>query len=185
MIILFVVRLFLDRLLARLDLGGVARDHPEDTPAERALDQRRVHPAGQIALCELSEGAGKRGFRGHLRASLPTEDATQRLVDVEALDQRGGGGNPQHRLGDEGPGEGAAILGGRPAPRDGSGTKASRPITSSVVTRRPSASVNGSTSSRSQGNKEPWIWFQRAFMASRGSLVMPVAANQVPKSRQY
>ena len=117
-LILFVVRLFLDRLLARLDLGGVARDHPDDPPAERALDQRRVHPGGQIALRELREGAGKRGFRGHLRASLPTEDAPQRLVDVEAFDQRGGGGNPQHRLGDEGPGEGAAIL-GRPAGASG------------------------------------------------------------------
>ena len=36
---------------------------------------------------------------------------TQRLVDGEALDQGGGGGNAQHRLGDEGSGEGAPILG--------------------------------------------------------------------------
>jgi hypothetical protein len=41
----------------------------------------------------------------------PTEDAAQRLVDGEALDQGVGSGNAQHRLGDEGPGEGAAILG--------------------------------------------------------------------------
>src|SRR5208283_2586085 len=68
--------------------------------------------------------------------------------------------------------------GGRPGPRGGPATKASRPITSRVVTRRPSASVIGSTSSRSQGNRVPWIWFQRAFMASRGSVVMPVIANQ-------
>ena len=47
--------------------------------------------------------------------------------------------------------------GGRPGPRGGSGTKASRPITSRVVTRRPSASVSGSTSSRSHGNSEPWM----------------------------
>jgi hypothetical protein len=77
-----------------------------------------VHPGGQIALRELCKGAGKRGFRGHLRTSLPTEDAPQRLVDVEALDQRGGGGNAQHRLGDEGPGEGATIL-GRPTGASG------------------------------------------------------------------
>src|SRR5271166_361261 len=43
--------------------------------------------------------------------------------------------------------------GGRPGPLGGSGTKASRPITSSVVTRRPNASVIGSLSSRIQGNK--------------------------------
>src|SRR5271166_2688590 len=46
----------------------------------------------------------------HLRASFPTENATQRLVDIEALDQSGGGRNAQHRLGDESPGEGAAIV---------------------------------------------------------------------------
>ena len=43
--------------------------------------------------------------------------------------------------------------GGRPGPLGGSGTKASRPITSSVVTRRPNASVIGSLSSRIQGRK--------------------------------
>src|SRR5277367_7175105 len=48
--VLFVVRLFLDRLLACLDLGGVARSGPDDPPTERALDQRRVHLGGQIAL---------------------------------------------------------------------------------------------------------------------------------------
>src|SRR5271166_4601832 len=69
--------------------------------------------------------------------------------------------------------------GGRPGPRGGSGTKASRPITSRVVTRRPSASVIGSTSSRSQGKRVPWIWLQRAFMASRGSSDMLFAANLV------
>src|SRR5208337_4687940 len=47
----------------------------------------------------------------HLRASLPTQDTPQRLVDGESLDQSGSGGNAQHRLGDEGPGKGAPILG--------------------------------------------------------------------------
>src|SRR5208337_3036610 len=81
-----------------------------DAPAERALDQRRVHLVGQTALGKLREGAGKGSFRRHLRASFPTENATQRLVDIEALDQSGGGRNAQHRLGDESPGEGAAIV---------------------------------------------------------------------------
>src|SRR5208337_3117033 len=68
--------------------------------------------------------------------------------------------------------------GGRPGPRGGSGTKASRPITSRVVTSRPSASVIGSTSSRSQGNRSPWMGFQRAFIASRGPSVIAVARDQ-------
>ena len=79
-------------------------------PSERSISAACIL-AGQIALRELREGAGKRGFRRDLRASLPTEDAPQRLVDVETFDQGLGGGNSQHRLGDEGPGEGAAILG--------------------------------------------------------------------------
>ena len=53
-----------------------------------------------------------------MRASLPTENVTQRLIDGEALDQSGGGGNAQHGLGDEGSGEGAAIL-GRPTGASG------------------------------------------------------------------
>ena len=44
-----------------------------------------------------------------------------------------------------------------PAPWAASGTNASRPITSSVVTRRPNVSVIGSLSSRIQGNKKPWM----------------------------
>ena len=110
-IVLLVVGLVRRRLLARLDLGGVSGDHADDAPAQRALDQRCVHFVGQIAMRELREGARERGFRGHLRASLPTEDTPQRLVDGEAFDQSGRGGNAQHRLGDEGPGEGAPILG--------------------------------------------------------------------------
>jgi hypothetical protein len=97
---------------------GVSRDHADDATAERALDQRRMHFAGQIAQREFGEGSGKRGFGGDLGAALPTEDATQGLVDREALDQGGGGGYAQDRLGDEGPGEGAAVF-GRPTRASG------------------------------------------------------------------
>jgi hypothetical protein len=44
------------------------------------------------------------------------EDATQGLVDVEALDQGAGGGNAQDRLGHESSGEGATVLGGPARP---------------------------------------------------------------------
>ena len=44
---------------ACLDLGGVARYHAHDAPAERALDQRRVHLVRQIALRELGKSAKK------------------------------------------------------------------------------------------------------------------------------
>ena len=113
-IVFAVVGRVLDRLLARFDLGGVARDRPDDASPERTLDQRGVDLVWQRAAREFGERPGKRGFGRHLRASLPAEDATQGLVDVEALDQGAGGGNAQDRLGHESSGEGAAVL-GRPA----------------------------------------------------------------------
>ena len=113
-IVFAVVGLHLDRLLARFDLGGVARDRPDDASPERTLDQRGVDLVWQRAAREFGERPGKRGFGRNLRASLPAEDATQGLIDVEALDQGTGGGNAQDRLGHESSGEGATVL-GRPA----------------------------------------------------------------------
>ena len=109
-----VVGLHLNRLLARFDLGGVARDRPDDASPERPLDQRRVDLVWQRALREFGERPGKRGLGRNLRASLPAEDATQRPVDGEALDQGAGGGNAQDRLGHESSCEGATVF-GRPA----------------------------------------------------------------------
>src|SRR5208282_1483772 len=113
-IVFAVVGLVLDRLLARFDLGGVARDRPDDASPERTLDQRGVDLVWQRAAREFGERPGKRGFGRNLRASLPAEDATQGLVCVEALDQGAGGGNAQDRLGHESSGEGAPVH-GRPA----------------------------------------------------------------------
>ena len=68
----------------------------------------------QLAAREFGECPGKRGFGRDLRAALPAEDATQGLIDIEALDQGAGGGNAQDRLGHESSGKGATVL-GRPA----------------------------------------------------------------------
>src|SRR5208283_992093 len=106
-----VFPVFLDGLLARFDLGGVAGDDADDAPPERALDQRRVHPARQIALRELVESAGKGGFVRNLRTPLPPADSAQRLVGLQAFDQGAGGWNAEQSLGDEASGQGAAILG--------------------------------------------------------------------------
>ena len=117
-IVFAVVGLRPDRLLARLDLSGVACDRPDDASSEGTLDQRGVDLVWQLALREFGERPGKRGFGRNLRASLPTEDAAQRVIDGEALDQGAGGGNAQHRLGHESSREGATVL-GRPARRTG------------------------------------------------------------------
>jgi len=109
-----VFLVFLDRFLARLDFGGVTRDRADDASPERAVDQRRMHPVGQIALRELREGAGKRGLGRNLCASFPTTDAAQRFVGAKAIDESAGGGNAEHGLGDEGARQAASIL-GRPA----------------------------------------------------------------------
>jgi hypothetical protein len=96
-------------LLARLDFGGVACVTPTiRPPSVRAIS----------AACILS-GRSPRANSAKAWANVasegtcerPTEDATERLVDGETLDQGVGSGNAQHCLGDEGPGEGAAILG--------------------------------------------------------------------------
>jgi len=113
-----VLLVLLHRLLARFDLSGVARDRADDVSVERALDQRRVHLAGQIALREVREGAGKRGFGGNLRASLPPQDPAQRLIDAKALDEAAGGGKAKQRLGDKGPGQRPPIF-GRPTGSSG------------------------------------------------------------------
>jgi len=113
-----VDRLVLDRLLARLDLRGVARDRPDDASPERAIDQRGVDLVWQLSAREFRERPGERGFGGDLRASLPAEDATQGLVDVEALDQGAGGGNAQDGLGHKSSGKSATVF-GRPARRSG------------------------------------------------------------------
>ena len=88
-----------------------------------------------------------------MRASLPAEDATQGLVDVEALDQGAGGGNAQDLRGHESSGEGATVL-GRPArPRgrlENEGFEANDVEGGDETTY---ASVTGSMSSRIEGNK--------------------------------
>src|SRR5271165_3439784 len=69
-IVFAVVGLHLDRLLARFDLGGVARDRPDDASPERTLDQRGVDLVWQRAAREFGERPGKCGFGRNLRASL-------------------------------------------------------------------------------------------------------------------
>src|SRR5271165_1533502 len=76
-VVFAVVGLVLGRLLARFDLGGVARDCSDDASPERTLDQRGVDLVWQLAAREFGERPGKRGFGRNLRASLPAEDAAQ------------------------------------------------------------------------------------------------------------
>jgi hypothetical protein len=117
----------------------------------------------------------KRGFGRNLRASPPAEDATQGLVDVEALDQGAGGGNAQDRLGHESSGEGATVLGrpARPPGRlgnedfeadhvEGGDETAQRFGDRIVVLARPR-------------EQKTWMYLQRAFIASRGSSVISTA----------
>ena len=116
---LAVVGLHLNRLLTRFDLGGVARDRPDDaSPSARSISAAWILSGS--SPCANSANAGKKGGLGrNLRASLPAEDATQGPVDGEALDQGAGGGNAEDRLGHESSGEGATVFGGRPGPLAG------------------------------------------------------------------
>jgi hypothetical protein len=57
-IVFAVVGLVVDRLLARFDLGGVARDGSDDASPERTLDQRGVDLVWQRAAGEFGERPG-------------------------------------------------------------------------------------------------------------------------------
>src|SRR5271163_1950542 len=83
-IVVLVVRLLLDRFLARLDFGGVARDHADDAAAERTRDQRRVHLVGQIAPRELKRKRGKTWLPRALASAAPN-----RGCDAATCRQRG------------------------------------------------------------------------------------------------
>src|SRR5271166_560185 len=70
-IVFAVVGLVLDRLLARLDLGGVARDRPDDASPERTLDQRGVDLVWQLAA-RTRRTPGKTWLRKELASVAPS-----------------------------------------------------------------------------------------------------------------
>ena len=129
----------LDRLLARLDLGGVARDRPDDA-SRRAY--ARSAPRGSILSGSspransakarenvASEGTCERRSQPRMRRrDLSTSRRSIRALVV---------GTPRTALATKARARARRSSGGRPGPLGGSGTKASRPITSSVVTTRP------------------------------------------------
>ena len=99
------------RLLARVDFGGIARNTTDDAVGEGAFDQGFMHLIGQFARGKFGKGAREGGFAGDVAGALPAADAAQRFVDGHSLDHRCRGRQPQYRLGDESPRQGAAILG--------------------------------------------------------------------------
>ncbi len=112
-----VVGLHLNRLLARFDLGGVARDRPDDASPERPLDQRRVDPCPAARPARIRRTPGKTWPRTELARVAPSRrmrrrgTCRRRRRSIRALVV----GTPRDRLGHESSGEGATVL-GRPAP---------------------------------------------------------------------
>ena len=84
----------------------------------------RPPSARSISAAWILSGSAPRANSANARENVASEgtcerrskaeDATQGLVDGEALDQGAGGGNAQDRLGHESSSEGATVL-GRPA----------------------------------------------------------------------
>jgi hypothetical protein len=156
-IVFAVVGLVLDRLLARFDLGGVARDRHHDASPERARSisvgwilsahRARIRRTPGKTCNVASEGTCEPRPQPRMRRrDLLTSRRSIRALVV---------GTPRTALATKARARARRFSGGRPGPLGGSGTKTSRPITSRVVTRRPNASVIGSLSSRVQGNKKP------------------------------
>src|SRR4051794_12756176 len=89
----------------RVDLGCVAGDVAEDVAVQSIADEVLMNPLGQVLRGEFAEGAGERPFAGDIAAPLPPANAAERAVDVQALDQRRGGGDVEYGFGDEGSGD--------------------------------------------------------------------------------
>ena len=156
-IVFAVVGLVLDRLLARFDLVASRAIAPMmRPPSVRSISAAWIlsgsSPRANSANARenvASEGTCERRSQPRMRRrDLSTSRRSIRALVV---------GTPRTALATKARARARRSSGGRPGPLGGSGTKASRPITSSVVTTRPNASVIGSLSSRIQGNKKPWM----------------------------
>src|SRR4051794_40494968 len=109
-------------LFPRVDLGGIAGEVAEDVTVQSLADEVLMNPLWQVLCGEFGEGAGERPFAGDIAAPLPAANAAERAVDVQALDQRRGGGMLSTALATKA----RAICGrssaGRPRPRPGGAT---------------------------------------------------------------
>src|SRR5664279_790249 len=87
---------------------------PDQTIRMCFLDQCLMQPRCQGAVSKLGKGARERGLARNLAGTLPAAQVPQRLVGGEHGDQQAGGGKVEHRLGDEGPGQGCTFGGWTP-----------------------------------------------------------------------
>src|SRR6516164_1477020 len=97
-------------LLARLDLGGIARQMAEEVLSQAMTDQLLMHPLGQGLIGELPKYTRELGFARKLVAALPAADAAERAVGLQTLDQRDSGWDVEHRLADKGTRDGRTIF---------------------------------------------------------------------------
>ena len=74
------------------------------------VDERLVQTARQGAVSEGAEGTREGCLAGDLPGPAPTTQATQRGVDGQAFNERPGGRDGEHRLGDEGPRQRCTVL---------------------------------------------------------------------------
>ena len=133
-IVLAIVGLHLNRLLARSISVASRAIAPRCVP-ERPLDQRRVDLVRQLALRQFGERPGKGGLGRNLRASLQPRMRRSDLLTARRSIRALVVGTRRTALATKARARARRSSGGRPGPLGGSGAKASRPITSSVVMR--------------------------------------------------
>src|SRR5215469_9332915 len=105
-----LVRWLAPWLLARLDLGGIARQMAKEVFSQTMTDQLLMHPLGQGLIGELPEYTRELGFARKLVAALPAADVAERAVGLKTLDQRDSGWDVELRLADKGARDGRAIF---------------------------------------------------------------------------
>jgi hypothetical protein len=81
------------------------------------FDHALVYALGQLVVCKLGKCTAEGGFAGQALAQVKAAQAAQLGVALQALYQCLGGDEVEHRLGQKGTRQGAAICLGLATPR--------------------------------------------------------------------
>jgi len=87
---------------------------PYELPAQGVLDHARMHALDQFTGGKFFKGAAECGFAWQRKTQIKAAQSAQFAVRLQAIHQRPGGLQVQHRLGQECTGQRAAIRLGLP-----------------------------------------------------------------------
>ena len=95
--------------LAYLYGRGVAANVAYELFAQGVLNHAGMHALDEFTGGEFSKGPAEGGFAGQCKAQIKAAQAAKFAVRLQAIYQRSGGLQVQHRFGQEGAGQGAPV----------------------------------------------------------------------------